>query len=145
MPGSNGNGSWIYPPVWAPNGLRIAYIEEHEGDGSKPVEPTAALMTVDPNGGGISEVLNDSRLGPALWWTPDGRILFAYREDPASKKDNFGVYSIRIDERTGKATGPPQPITQMASGWFFGEPMNPWKLLSPNMMPRYISFMNPAA
>ena len=112
MPGSNGNGSWIYPPVWAPNGLRIAYIEEHEGDGSKPVEPTAALMTVDPNGGGISEVLNDSRLGPALWWTPDGRILFAYREDPASKKDNFGVYSIRIDERTGKATGPPQPITQ---------------------------------
>ena len=70
------------------------------------------MLTIDPNGGGPSEVLNDSRVGPALWWVPDGRILFAYREDPASKKDNFGVYSIRIDDRTGKAAGPPQPITQ---------------------------------
>jgi DNA-binding winged helix-turn-helix (wHTH) protein/Tol biopolymer transport system component len=109
-PGSN--GSWIFPPVWAPNGQRIAYIEGHEVGGSNPVEPTASLLTIDPSGGGPSEVLNDSRVGSALWWTADGRLLFAYREDPVSKKDNFGVYSIRVDERTGKAAGPPQPITQ---------------------------------
>jgi Tol biopolymer transport system component len=103
---------WMFPPVWSPNGQRIAYIEGQEVGGSSPVEPTALLLTIDPNGGGPREVLNDSRVGPALWWTPDGRILLAYLEDPASKKDNFGVYSIRIDERTGKAAGPPQPITQ---------------------------------
>jgi DNA-binding winged helix-turn-helix (wHTH) protein/Tol biopolymer transport system component len=113
-PGSN--GSWLFPPVWASNGGRIAYIEGHEVNGSSPVEPTASLLTIDPKGGGPSEVLNDSRVGSALWWMPDGRILFAYREDPASKKENFGVYSIRIDERTGKAAAQPQLITQAEGG-----------------------------
>jgi DNA-binding winged helix-turn-helix (wHTH) protein/Tol biopolymer transport system component len=106
------NGSWIFPPVWSPNGQRIAYIEEHDIGGFSAVEPTASLLTINPNGSGPSEVLNDSRIGQALWWAPDGRILFAYREDPASEKDNFGVYSMHIDERSGKTTGPPQPITQ---------------------------------
>jgi Tol biopolymer transport system component len=68
-------------------------------------------MTIDPNGGGPSEALNDTRVGRALCWAADGRILFAYREDPSNKKQNYGVYSIRIDERSGKALGPPQAIT----------------------------------
>jgi dipeptidyl aminopeptidase/acylaminoacyl peptidase len=55
-------------------------------------------------------------MGPALWWAPDGRILFAYCEDPAGKQNNYGVYSIQVDERTGKAAGPPQPITQGEGG-----------------------------
>jgi DNA-binding winged helix-turn-helix (wHTH) protein/Tol biopolymer transport system component len=108
--------SWFFSPVWSPNGQRLACIEGHAGDGSSPVEPTASLLTIEPNGSGLSQVLNDSRVGQALWWAADGRVLFAYREDAASRKDNFGVYSIRIDERTGKAAGPPQPITQAEGG-----------------------------
>jgi Tol biopolymer transport system component len=90
----------------------MAYIEGHHFAAPDPVEPTASLLTIDPSGGSPTVVLNDSRIGRSLWWAPDGRILFAYREDPAGKQNNFGVYSIRIDERTGKAAGPPQPITQ---------------------------------
>ena len=105
-------GSWLFPPAWSSSGRRLAYIEGHNVVGADPQLPTASLMTIDPDGRGPSEVLNDSRVGSALWWAPDGRILFAYREDPASEKDNFGVYSIHIDERSGKTTGPPQPITQ---------------------------------
>jgi Tol biopolymer transport system component len=108
--------AFIWPPVWSPNGQRIAYIEGHDPGNSSGVGATGSLLTIDLNGGGPSEVLNDSRVGAALWWAPDGRILFSYREDPASNKDNFGVYSIRIDERTGKAAGPPQPITQAEGG-----------------------------
>jgi hypothetical protein len=67
---------------------------------------------IGPNGEGAIVVLDDPRIGEALWWAPDGRILFSYREDPASSQDNYGIYSIHVDERTGKATGPPQPITQ---------------------------------
>jgi DNA-binding winged helix-turn-helix (wHTH) protein/Tol biopolymer transport system component len=104
--------SWIFPPVWSPSGQRLAYIEGQVAVGSDAAQPTVSLMTIDPNGDGRSVVLRDTRIGPSLWWAPDGRILFAYREDPASKKDNYGVYSIRIDERTGKAAGPPQPITE---------------------------------
>jgi WD40-like Beta Propeller Repeat len=50
---------------------------------------------------------------------PDGRILFSYREVPAIGRDNYSVYSIHVDERTGKPTGPPQPITQ-AEGRILG-------------------------
>ena len=74
--------------------------------------PYHSLCIIGPNGEGATVVLDDPRIGEALWWAPDGRILFSYREDPASRQDHYGVYSIRVDERTGKATGPPQPITQ---------------------------------
>jgi DNA-binding winged helix-turn-helix (wHTH) protein/Tol biopolymer transport system component len=106
----------IYPLVWSPNGNRLAYVEHHFVAGPDPVGPTFSLQTIGRNGDSPTVVLDDPRIGPALWWTPDGRILFAYREDPAGKQNNYGVYSIRIDERTGKATGSPQPITQAEGG-----------------------------
>jgi hypothetical protein len=55
--------------------------------------------------------LNDLRIAPAVWSAADGRILYAYREDPASERGYDGVYSIPVDERTGKAIGQPQPVT----------------------------------
>src|SRR4029077_1050888 len=38
-------------------------------------------------------------------------ILYAYRDDPSSERSDEGVYSIRVDERTGKATSEPQTVT----------------------------------
>ena len=104
--------NWIYTVAWSPTGQHLAYIENHFVAGPVPVQPTHSLRIIGPNGEGATVVLDDPRIGEALWWAPDGRILFSYREDPASSQDNYGVYSIRVDERTGKATGPPQPITQ---------------------------------
>jgi DNA-binding winged helix-turn-helix (wHTH) protein/Tol biopolymer transport system component len=104
--------SWIDPVAWSPTGQHLAYIERHSVHGPSPVEPTHSLRIIGPNGEGATLVLDDPRIGHAVWWAPDGRILFSYREDPASSQNNYGVYSIRVDERTGKATGPPQPITQ---------------------------------
>jgi Tol biopolymer transport system component len=110
MPGA------IYPCAWSPNGKRLAYIEHHYVAGPDPVGPTVSLRTIDPNGGSPAVVLDDPRIGPALWWAPDGRILFAYREDPASKQNNYGVYSIQVDEQTGKAAGTPHQITRAEGG-----------------------------
>jgi DNA-binding winged helix-turn-helix (wHTH) protein/Tol biopolymer transport system component len=107
--GTKSNGiypNWIYPAAWSPTGQHLAYIENH------PVQPTHSLRIIGPNGESATVVLDDPRIGEALWWAPDGRILFSYREDPASSQANYGVYSIHVDERTGKASGPPQPITQ---------------------------------
>lgn len=107
--------SWIYPAAWSPTGQHLAYIENHAVYAPIPAQPTHLLRIVSANGQGPTVVLDDPRIGEALWWGSDGRILFSYREDPASEQDNYGVYAIKVDERTGKAAGPPQPITQAES------------------------------
>jgi DNA-binding winged helix-turn-helix (wHTH) protein/Tol biopolymer transport system component len=107
--------SWIYPVAWSPTGQHLAYIENHVVYAPIPAQPTHLLRIVSANGQGAIVVLDDPRIGEALWWGSDGRILFSYREDPASGQDNYGVYAITVDERTGKAAGPPQPITQAES------------------------------
>jgi DNA-binding winged helix-turn-helix (wHTH) protein/Tol biopolymer transport system component len=107
--------SGIFPIVWSPNGQRIAYVQRHVIAGPDPVESVHSLLTRDANGGDPQVLLeNDPRLEQALWWVADGRILFAYRKDPRSKRGDDGVYSIAADLQTGKATGQlgqVQPIT----------------------------------
>jgi DNA-binding winged helix-turn-helix (wHTH) protein/Tol biopolymer transport system component len=105
------SGSQIWPVVWSPGGQRIAYIESHGLAAPPPAEDSFSLQTRDANGGDLQVVLNDSRLKQALCWAADGRILYAYDDDPISERTDQGVYSIRVDERTGKATGQPQAIT----------------------------------
>jgi DNA-binding winged helix-turn-helix (wHTH) protein/Tol biopolymer transport system component len=101
----------IWPLVWSPGGQRIAYIESQDLALLDPEEDRFSLQTRDANGGDPQIVLNDTRLKQALCWVADGRILFAYREDPTSERSNDGVYSIRVDERTGKATSQPQTVS----------------------------------
>jgi DNA-binding winged helix-turn-helix (wHTH) protein/Tol biopolymer transport system component len=103
----------IWRVVWSPTGRRLAYIEVHSRSVPDPIEPISSLRIVDSDGRGGRVLLEDARLGPiALWWSQEDRILFSYREDPASAQRNYGVYSLRIDGRTGKAAGPPQPVTR---------------------------------
>lgn len=103
--------SWIRFPAWSPGGQLVAYFESHGDFISNANQPAGSLMTIDANGSNVREVLNDSRVGDALWWAPDGRILFAYLEDPSSQKQDYGVYSIRLD-RTGRAAETPHLITR---------------------------------
>ena len=56
-------------------------------------------------------ILKDTLLGWALSWAPDGRIFFASRANTAGERGDEEVHSIRVDERTGKATGKPQLVT----------------------------------
>lgn len=105
----------IFSVVWSPSGQHLAYIQAHFRNAPTPVEPINSLRIVDPDGGGATVVLEDSRLGEALWWGTEDRILFSYREDPADAQRNYGVYSLRLDRQTQKANGPPQPVT-MAEG-----------------------------
>jgi DNA-binding winged helix-turn-helix (wHTH) protein/Tol biopolymer transport system component len=115
IPGSNPQVEGrdvIWRVVWSPTGQLLAYIQAHFPNAPDPVEPIRSLRIVDPDGVDASVVLDNSRLGEALWWGTENRILFSYREDPPSSRRNDDVYSIRIDERTRSATGPPQPVTR---------------------------------
>jgi DNA-binding winged helix-turn-helix (wHTH) protein/Tol biopolymer transport system component len=102
----------IFPFVWSPNGQHIAYIEGHPGGSPTPAEDDRfTLRTCDANGGDLQVILDDNRLRHALAWAPDGRILFAYREDPTSDRGDEGVRSIQVDPHTGRATGKLQFLT----------------------------------
>ena len=77
---------WIRDPAWSPNGTRLAYVEAHLATTqADPPQLANSLLTRDANGGDLQVVLkDDSRLRPALWWTADGRILFAYLNNPTN-------------------------------------------------------------
>jgi DNA-binding winged helix-turn-helix (wHTH) protein len=112
---------WIQRSAWSPNGTRLAYVESHLATTQADPQLYAnSLLTRDANGGDLQVVLNDdSRLRSALSWTADGRILFAYLNNPTSEREDTGVDSISIDERTGKAAAAPQRVTQ-GQGWIGG-------------------------
>ncbi|HLY43548.1 MAG TPA: winged helix-turn-helix domain-containing protein [Terracidiphilus sp.] len=112
---SLGDG-WIQRPAWSPNGTHLAYVESHL-ETPDPPQFANSLLTRDANGGNLQVVLqDDSRLRPALWWDADGRILFSYLPDRRSEREDMGIQSIAMDERTGKAIAPPQPVTE-GQGW----------------------------
>jgi DNA-binding winged helix-turn-helix (wHTH) protein/Tol biopolymer transport system component len=110
---------WIQHPAWSPNGTRLAYVEAHLATPDPPLFANS-LLTRDANGGDLQVVLKDDpRLRSALCWTADGRILFAYLDDPTSEREDTGVDSISIDERTGKAAARPIRVTE-GQGWIGG-------------------------
>jgi DNA-binding winged helix-turn-helix (wHTH) protein/Tol biopolymer transport system component len=107
---------WIQRAVWSPNGTRLAYVEVHLATPDPPLYANS-LLTRDANGGDLQVALNDdSRLRSALSWTADGRILFAYLNNSTSEREDTGIDSLSIDERTGKAAAPPQRVTD-GQGW----------------------------
>ncbi|HEX8892891.1 MAG TPA: winged helix-turn-helix domain-containing protein, partial [Terriglobales bacterium] len=87
---------WIQQVAWSPNGTRFAYVEAHLANSlGDPPQFANSLLTSDTNGGDLRVVLkDDARLRSALWWTADGRILFAYLNNPTSEREDTGVNSI---------------------------------------------------
>jgi DNA-binding winged helix-turn-helix (wHTH) protein/Tol biopolymer transport system component len=102
-------GGFLWTPAWSPDGQRIAYVES-AGSAVIPADLAFTLQTRDAGGADPQVVLRDTRLKPALCWAADGRILFAYREDPTNELLDEGVRSIQVDQRTGKAIGAPQIV-----------------------------------
>ena len=106
--------SRIFRVAWSPNSRRIAFIENHVVAIPTPADFIFSLETIDANGGDLQVILNDFRLAPALYWAPDGRILFAYRKDAEGDRGGQGVRAIRVNEITGKTIGQPQSVTEGA-------------------------------
>ncbi len=103
------SGSYIASVAWSPHGRRLAYVRSAAFGylaGDKYTLETADLS------GKTSTVLQASALVPALCWAPDSRLLYAFRADPASERWESGMWSIRVNEESGKPEGRPQELTK---------------------------------
>jgi DNA-binding winged helix-turn-helix (wHTH) protein/Tol biopolymer transport system component len=104
-------GLWISRLSWSTNGRRIAFIRRFGTASPNPAEENYSLETVDSNGGEPHVIARSAQLSPALCWA-DGRLLYAYRDDPASERSDFGVWSVRVNEKSGEREGNPLQLTK---------------------------------
>ena len=98
-------------PSWSPSGRRIAYWGLPPGSGQRD------LWTVATEGSGKPvRVTDDDAVDWNPFWSADGKFLYF-----ASDRDGtMGLFRMAIDEKTGKASGTPEPLgtPSLWSGWF---------------------------
>jgi Tol biopolymer transport system component/DNA-binding winged helix-turn-helix (wHTH) protein len=94
--------------VWSPDSRLLAFVRFNYRGGHK--EEQASLWIVKPGGGLLSSILSDGRLGEALAWAPDGRLVYSLAERPPNQNDS-NLWTINIEPRNARAAGQPVRIT----------------------------------
>lgn len=87
-------------PSWSPHGFRIAYWSI-TGGGKRHV------WTIRPDGTEPMAVTNDAFLNWNPVWSPDGQYLYF----SSDRGGNPNLWRVRIDEKSGKVSGDPDPVT----------------------------------
>src|SRR5439155_9663456 len=99
------DGSEIDTFLWSPDGKRVSYIRHN------PSEFTVLSQSV--RGGPVSDItppLNMERVFDGLE-LPDERSIFSMKEDGAVGNATCNLWTVRIDQRTGKPIEKPQQLT----------------------------------
>jgi serine/threonine protein kinase/Tol biopolymer transport system component len=92
-------------PSWSPNGHRIAYW------GIVGESAQRDLWTIDPSAKdrkkAIVRVTNDAAVDWNPVWSPDGQYLYF----GSDRSGAMNLWRVRIDEKSGKTSGEPEPVT----------------------------------
>ena len=91
--------------AWSPDGKQIAYIREH----SEYFTHSSSLELAEWQGARSQIIFSDPRLGSALHWLPDGRLLYVLAEDAPNVNDS-NAWAITL--RSAKVNGAPTRITR---------------------------------
>lgn len=105
-------GVFIYSAAWAPDGSHIAYIRHFWPSYSQFSNGRYALETVDSSGGAPKTLMTSTRFLSGICWSADGRLLYGYQDEQARELPDYGVWSVRVNEKTGQSAGEPVQITK---------------------------------
>ena len=101
--------------AWSPDGSRLAYLRRHEGGARSTLsEARYSLETVEVNGGSPKVLKSSAQLSMVLCWAVDNRLFYAYRDNPASEREDSGVWWVRVNQKSGELEGKPVQLTKGA-------------------------------
>jgi Tol biopolymer transport system component/tRNA A-37 threonylcarbamoyl transferase component Bud32 len=87
-------------PHWSPHGHRIGYW-------AVSVPGQRDIWTMSANGGVPVAVTNDAAGNWNPVWSPDGNYIYF----SSDRGGSMNLWRVPIEEKSGKALGPPEPIT----------------------------------
>jgi Tol biopolymer transport system component/DNA-binding winged helix-turn-helix (wHTH) protein len=98
------------PVAWSPNGTRIAYHAYQSAVyfGIMPFDVQIKVLDLTTRKSEL--IISDPHIGSGLGWARDDRLVYSIYEPPPSQNDS-NLWSLPIDDRTGRATGPAVRIT----------------------------------
>jgi DNA-binding winged helix-turn-helix (wHTH) protein/Tol biopolymer transport system component len=99
--------------AWSPDGRQLAYLGRlKEGARSTLLDDDRSLETVGVDGGRPKVLRISTQLLPALCWAVDGRLFYAYRDNPASERADSGIWWVRVNQKSGKLESKPVQLTK---------------------------------
>jgi Tol biopolymer transport system component len=97
------------PVAWAPDSKRLASVRR--SDIFNNSDRHESLIEVHELANGSSyTVFSNPSLSGELAWLPDGRLIYSLQEAEPSQND-FNLWSVQLDSRTGRTSGTPTRIT----------------------------------
>jgi len=101
------DGCFLGGLAWSPDGKQLAYVKQQYQMGSFwGFDTQLEILNLASN---QSEVF-ENHVGPALAWTPDGRIIYVAGEQPPNQSDS-NLWAVRVNARTMRPEGAPERIT----------------------------------
>ena len=101
------------PMAWAPDGSRAAYIRTTVTlYNAAERRATRKIEVGDPSTGKFEVVLSDPQLDGSLGWVDNNSLLYS-RQQPAPSQNDFSLWRIRLDPKSGNLL---RPGVQVMSG-----------------------------
>jgi Tol biopolymer transport system component len=101
--------SQVGAPTWSPDGRKIAYVRSNWAYNVR----TSSVEVNEWQKEETETLFSDTRLGPALHWLPDGRLIYAF--GAAQNHQDSSLWFVSL-QRTAKISSPPRRITG-GNGW----------------------------